>query len=386
MRKLAIVTSHPIQYNAPWFKLLAESNLVHLKVFYTWEQSRLSVKYDPGFGKEIKWDIPLLEGYEHVFVPNIAKDPGTHHFNGMINPSLNREIADWGPDAILVYGWSFRSHLKCLRYFHGKIPVLFRGDSTLLRERPGIKKWLRRLFLTWVYAHVDYALYVGTHNKNYFLKHGLREKQLIFAPHAIDNERFGEPAETLDKESASWRKELGYSPEDLVILFAAKLEPVKIPFFLLDLASAIKDDRIKFLLVGNGPLERELKAAASGDPRIKFLDFQNQKTMPLVYRIGDLYILPSKSETWGLAVNEAMACNRPVMVSENVGCAIDLVKEGINGFIFSAGDADRCATLLSPLANEKPLLAAMGRSSGELIRPYSFKHIVTAIEKLVMEL
>jgi len=386
LRKLAIVTSHPIQYNAPWFKLLADSNSVRIKVFYTWEQSKLDVKYDPGFGKEIKWDIPLLEGYDHVFVKNIAKDPGTHHFNGMINPTLNAEISAWGPDAILVFGWSFRSHLSCLRYFHKRVPILFRGDSTLLNEQPGAKKWLRRLFLKWVYTHVDFALFVGTHNKEYFLRHGLKEEQLIFVPHAIDNQRFGEPAADLDRQSALWRQELGYSPDDLVVLFAAKLEPVKIPFFILDLASAIKDQRIKFLFVGNGILEQELKTAAAGDPRIRFLDFQNQKAMPLVYRLGDIFILPSKSETWGLAVNEAMACNRPVIVSEKVGCAIDLVKEGQTGFVFSPGGTDRCAAVLAPLPDERQRLAGMGLSSGRLISSWSFEHIVTAIGSLMVKL
>ena len=83
-----------------------------------------------------------------------------------------------GPDFLMVIGWNFRSHLGSMRYFKGKIPVCFKGDSTLLDEKPGLKRKLRRIFLRWVYSKVDYALYVGKNNHDYFRIHGLRENQL----------------------------------------------------------------------------------------------------------------------------------------------------------------------------------------------------------------
>src|SRR5579875_1397644 len=199
MKKLAIIATHPVQYNAPWFRLLAQKTSLQIKVFYTWSQSSQGAKYDPGFGKTIEWDVPLLEGYEYVFVDNIAKDPGSHHFKGVNNPTIIKDIEQWQPDALLVIGWSYKSHLACMRYFKGRVPVLFRGDSTLLDEKPGIKRWMRRLFLTYVYSFVDHALYVGTNNKNYFLAHGLKERQLHFVPHAIDNNRFGNAAAYYEK-------------------------------------------------------------------------------------------------------------------------------------------------------------------------------------------
>ncbi len=137
--KLAIVTTHPIQYYAPLFKMLHERGVVQIKVFYTWSQSQQGSKFDPGFGKNIEWDIPLLAGYNYTFVDNISSRPGTHHFKGIVNPTLNDEIEQWKPDVLLVMGWSFHSHLKSIRYFYKKIPVLFRGDSTLLAEKWGAK-------------------------------------------------------------------------------------------------------------------------------------------------------------------------------------------------------------------------------------------------------
>ena len=120
MYKIAIVTSHPIQYNAPWFRLLAASGRIRPKVFYTWGEAGHGSKYDPDFKREIEWNIPLLEGYDYTFVKNIAKVPGSHHFKGLINPTLNDEIMQWQPDAVLVFGWNFHSHLRCLRFFHHK--------------------------------------------------------------------------------------------------------------------------------------------------------------------------------------------------------------------------------------------------------------------------
>ena len=130
-RKLVVITSHPIQYNAPLFRLLQERGNIQIKVLYTWSQSEQGRLYDPGFAKQREWDIPLFEGYNYEFAENIAKNPGSHHFWGIINPSLIKRIEAYNPDALLVYGWSFYSHLKVLLHFKGNIPVLFRGDSTL---------------------------------------------------------------------------------------------------------------------------------------------------------------------------------------------------------------------------------------------------------------
>jgi glycosyltransferase involved in cell wall biosynthesis len=333
-KKLAIISSHPIQYNAPLFAMLAKEDKIDLKVFYTWGVDSIKEKYDPDFKQVIQWDIPLLEGYQYQFLENTSKDPGSHHFKGIINPDLNQEIEKWGADIIWVWGWAFDSHLKALRYFKGKKEVWFRGDSTLLDEPQGFsfKKILRRVFLNWVYRHVDKAFYVGTHNKAYFIKHGLKEKQLVYAPHAIDNDRFADPTGAYIKQAIEWRKELGISENQKVILFAGKLETKKNPFFLIKLAKELPSNEFKFVFVGSGPLETDLKKQATEN--FIFLGFQNQKIMPIVYRLADVFVLPSTGpgETWGLAINEALACDIPVIASDKCGGAIDLIKSW-NGII-----------------------------------------------------
>jgi glycosyltransferase involved in cell wall biosynthesis len=394
MKKLAIVTSHPIQYNAPLFKLMAASDKIRIKVFYTWEQAGQGAKYDPDFGRHIEWDLPLLEGYEYSFVKNTAKDPGSHHFGGLVNPGLNLEIKEWAPDAVLVFGWSYHSHLRCIRYWHGKLPVLFRGDSTLLDEQRGIRQWMRRLFLRWVYGYVDYALYTGTNNKEYFSRHGLKKKQLVFAPHAVDNHRFANPEDLYRRRADELRAGLGIKEDDLVMLFAGKLETKKNPFFLLELAHRVDDPRLKLVIIGNGALEDSLKHSASGDQRIKFLPFQNQQQMPAVYRMGDIFVLPSQGpgETWGLGANEAMASGCALMLSEKVGGAVDLVaeaangtvEENVNGIIVKTDDWDKGAAWVRQFLDDRGKLERMKAASRRRVGLFSYQSIVTAVESIMI--
>jgi len=382
LKKLAIISTHPIQYNAPVFKLLAERKHIEVKVFYTWENSKDGV-FDKKFNRTIKWDIPLLEGYEYQFVKNTSKDQGTHHYKGMINPGLHSEIEMWNADAVLIFGWSFHSHFRAMRYFKGKIPVYFRGDSTLLDEVPGLKTLLRRIWLRFVYRFVDFALYVGTNNKNYYLKHGLDKKKLIFAPHAVENERFYNQGGNFDHRLKELRKELKIADDDIVVLFAGKFIPIKDPLILINAANKINNVKFKFIFAGNGELENEMKNLALKNKNIHFLPFQNQSNMPILYRLGDVFVLCSSSETWGLSVNEAMASERAVLCSDKAGCAVDLVKDNENGFIFKAGDLISLLDKLNKFAKDS--VHHFGQYSMKQIKEYSHEKICTAVEGLIID-
>lgn len=386
MEKLAIIITHPIQYNAPLFKMLTKRGVISIKVFYTWSQSKQGAKFDPGFGKNIQWDIPLLEGYDYTFVNNIATKPGTHHFRGIINPTLNAEVEKWQPDALLIIGWSFQSHLKCMRYFHNKIPILFRGDSTLLAERWGLKLLIRTFFLRWVYRHIDIALYVGTNNKLYFLRHRLKERQLIFAPHAVDNERFFDNDNIYSKKSLEWRYSLGIKNTDVVFLYAGKLEYKKNPSLLIRAFIQIQPPKIHLIILGNGPLEERLKNKYEGINNLHFIDFQNQSQMPVVYRLGDVFVLPSKGpiETWGLSVNEAMACSRAIIVSDRCGCGVDLIENGVNGFVFKRSDEKDLIKKMNLILTNNDELLKMGNNSLQIIKQWSFEKICDQIENAIL--
>jgi glycosyltransferase involved in cell wall biosynthesis len=384
MKKLAIVTTHPIQYHVPWLSRLAERNIA-IKVFYTYEQSRNGTIYDPGFGRNIQWDIPLLDGYEYEFVPNTARKPRLENFWGIVNPSLIEKIEAWEPEGLLVIGWNYQSHLKCMRHFYNKIPVYFRGDSVLLHEKNALHKLARRIFLSWVYRHVNYALYVGTNNKSYFLRHGLKVSQLIFSPQAIDINRFARPNTTNSNLAQRWKKELGIPEGNLSVVFAGKLIRVKNPGFVLELARLCDDLPVSFVVVGDGYLKPELMASAQEQSNVFFMGFQNQSVMPAVYRIGDVYLMPSLSETWGMGINEAMACGIPVMASEQVGCAADLVLENKTGITFQLEDLEKCRKFLEMLCNHRERLTEMGDCASTLIQFFSFSHIVDSVVRALGE-
>mgnify|MGYP000846258740 FL=1 len=384
MKKLAIITTHPIQYNAPWFKLLAESDVLDLKVFYTWSQTKISVK-DRVFGEEVKWDLPLLDGYNSEFVENVSKSPGSHHFFGIKCPELLPKIKTFKPDVILVFGWNFETHFKVMRYFKGKIPLWFRGDSTLLDEQPGLKTFLRRIVLKTVYKYIDFALFVGAANKAYYVKHGLNEDQLLYAPHAIDNNRFTDnDTHQYEIQASKKRIDLGYKPNDIVIVFAGKFENKKQPNFLINAVISANKNRkqqIKLLLVGNGPLKNQLKRKSLPFDFIKFLPFQNQTQMPIVYHVGDVFCLPSKGpgETWGLAVNEAMASSKMVLVSDKSGCSADIVRQHYNGYVFNANNEQELTHILTDLDLKKT--KAMGLNSSALISNFRFNKIIDIISQ-----
>lgn len=385
--KLAIVITHPIRYYVPLFRLMASRGIVSIRVFYTFGEALLQVKsYRPEQWVKNGDGLSPFDGYEYEFVENTAKEKTTKSFWGINNPSLIAQIEQWAPDAVLVTGWNFRSHIRVMRYFKGKLPVYFRGDSTLQQSHDAspLKRLFRSLALRWVYRHVDKAFYVGDNNKAYYLHAGMRENQLVFAGHAIDNQRFATQPGTA-AQALRLRAEPGLSDKDFVFLFAGKLQAQKDPILLFRafVASGIQDAHLVF--VGAGPLEKDLKQRAAIHGNIHFLPMQPQAMMPAVHRIGDVFILPSQSDTWGLAVNEAMACGNAVVVSSNTGCSPNLVQEGVNGHIIEPGNKEQLTRALLSLNNNRAKTHQMGQKSAEIIVPYNFENIALAIEQTLKQ-
>ena len=381
MLKLAIITSHPIQYYAPWFGYINQNTDLELKVFYLWDFG-VKETVDRAFEKSIKWDIPLLEGYDYEFVPNISKNPGTKTIGGLKNPSLLARVTKYNPNAVMLIGYNYASLYRFIFQWNTrKAPLIFRGDSHLLQCRKGWKENLRRKFISLVYSRFAYFLYVGKANYRYFTYHGVKAEQLIFAPHAIDNQRFLQAAHTAKIEAIKWKQELGIPANHQVILFAGKFYSVKCPFDLLEAYKQANLKEVSLLFVGGGELETELKQQASNHPNIFFAPFQNQQMMPRTYGIADLFILPSHSETWGLAINEAMCLSCPIIVSSPGGCGKDLVQEYQNGLIFEArniSDLTRCIKLA--FSNLKKL-KQWGEKSHEIIQNYSYKQATEGLKK-----
>jgi glycosyltransferase involved in cell wall biosynthesis len=208
---------------------------------------------------------------------------------------------------------------------------------------------------------------------------------LIFTPHAIDNRRF---TAVNDDELQERKKSLGIEADEIVFLFAGKLSEKKNPDILIKSFLAVANNRnsIKLIIAGSGELEESLKRQYAHETRVIFLGFQNQTAMPLLYKVADVFVLPSKGpgETWGLAINEAMACGRAVLVSNKCGCAADLVQEERNGYVFKSEDSEDLSSKISSMLDKNKLLA-MGRASFDIIQNWSYNEIIQAIQGLVGE-
>lgn len=387
-KKLAIVATHPVQYYAPVFRALSSSGSLDVRVFYTWSQTAFGQHADSGFGTPVRWDIPLLDGYAYQFVPNIANRPGTDHFLGLRNPMLIGIIERWGPDALLIYGWNSWTHLNVLRHFSRKVPILFRGDSTLLDQVSPLRALARRIVLRQVYRHVDVALAVGRNNREYFKWCGIPSKRIIFAPHSIDIERFSYDNAGYAVQARAWRQNMAITEDSTTILFAGKIQEKKDPLLLLSAFLQINQNA-HLIFVGAGQLETSLRDRAGNRRNIHFMPFQNQSLMPAVYRLGDLFVLPSRGpgETWGLALNEAMASGCPVAVSNKVGSAADLVDNGVNGWIFESGNLPALVEILSEAVSlGRGRLHEMGKIGRDIISHWSTEAAADAIGTGVLNL
>ncbi|RYZ97647.1 MAG: glycosyltransferase, partial [Sphingobacteriaceae bacterium] len=230
--------------------------------------------------------------------------------------------------------------------------------------------------------YVDHAFYVGQSNKAYFKKYGFKDTELTFAPHAIDNNRFSNNAGV---HLLDLRKSLHISEHDIIILYAGKFEAVKNIDLLLSAFIKLNLPGTHLLLAGNGVQEKELKQKASPFKNVHFTDFKNQTEMPALYHAADIYCLPSYSESWGLSVNEAMACGKAILASNKVGCAADLVQQDQNGVVFGSGSLPDLCNKLGGLVNKgKPTLTEMGILSKKIIESWNFENIAIAIENKLL--
>jgi glycosyltransferase involved in cell wall biosynthesis len=356
VRRLAVVLSHPTQYYSPWFRWIAQHTEIQLRVFYLWDFG-VTQQRDPQFGTTFQWDVDLLSGYDSEFVPNLSKNPGAESFFGFNNPDLTRRLKDWRPDAVLLFGYKWASHMRTILWAAIRgVPLIFRGDSHLLgRGNPSlhVRSALRILF-----SRFAAFLYVGEANREYFQAFGVSPNKLFFTPHSVDAGLFDPANEAHRSAAAKLRQELGLEPGCRVVLFAGKLVSAKQPVELLQAYSRLNMPGTALLFVGDGPEKDKLRAMAAefaekgSASRIFFIPFSNQSEIPSRYLASDLFVLPSRGmyETWGLAVNEAMLMGLPCVVSERVGCQRDLVLQGETGWVFNPED---------PAGLEKALSAAL---------------------------
>lgn len=334
--KLAILASHPIQYQAPIFRELAK--ITDLTVFFAHRDTPEDQSAE-GFGVAFRWDSDLESGYKNVYLKNRSRSPGFARFFGCNTPEIKRIIGQKRFDAVLVTGWNLYSYwqaiMACKR---NNTPILVRGDSHLYTKRNVFVKILEWFLYRSMLQIFDRCLYVGRKSKEYFQFYGVPEQRLYFSPHSVDNSWFRNEIKKLDKNKT--RLENGISTNGIVFAYVGKLVKNKRPGDVIDAVARIGMG-CEIVYVGAGNQESNLLTRAQLlGVKIHLLGFRNQREMPACYLLADILVVPSESETWGLVVNEAMACGLHVVASTAVGSAVDLVEAGVTGYTYPVGDIE----------------------------------------------
>jgi glycosyltransferase involved in cell wall biosynthesis len=384
--RVAYFVSHPIQYQAPLLRRIAQEPDIELTVFFSSDISVRGYK-DAGFGVHVHWDIPLLDGYKYEFLPRMRASD-TLGFAKPLNWGIFHRLRKGRFDVAWVFGYNRLVSLNAI--FAAKllgIPVILRAESNLHdHRRSATTLAAKRIYARFLRATISSVVPIGKSNQEYW-KHYLGEDfPMSPMPYAVDNNFFRRKALEAAPQRESYRRELGLEAGRPVILFASKLQTRKRCIDLVEafirLASSPETAPAAYLLiVGDGEERAHLEARAreSGLSGICFLGFRNQTELPRIYDLCDVFVLPSHNETWGLIVNEVMNAGRPIVVTEQVGCQPDLVHDGFNGFVYPAFDVDALSGCLRRLLDDPALRATMGENSLRVIQQYSFEENVAGL-------
>lgn len=384
--RLAYLASHPIQYQAPLLRLLARHPQISLQVFFC---SDLSVQgyTDKEFERYVQWDTPLLQGYEHEFLPAWGRRDRPSFFRPYVR-GIKNALRRGEFDFLWVHGWGHWSHLRAIVLAKRLgIKILLRGESNL-RLPPGgaVKRRLKRAFLKWLFGKVDGFLAIGKLNQEFYASCGINPDRIYPVPYAVDNEFFQQTAAAAADSRERLRADLKLENGRSVILYASKFTARKRPGDLLEAYRQLSPDGRQeplpyLLFIGDGelrePLER--RAAGLGWNSIRFLGFKNQSALPAYYDLCNVFVLPSDAEPWGLVVNEVMNTRRAPIVTDQVGCAPDLIEDGVTGFVVPVGDVDVLADRLRRMTGDVQLMEKMGQAAYERVSRWGFEQDVRGV-------
>jgi len=363
--RVLFVASHPVQYQAPLFRRMAEHPSVDVQVAYCTLRGA-EAGHDPEFGANIQWDVPLLDGYSWTHVPN--RGSGAESFFGLFNPGLWKLIRGGEYDAVVSYvGYVRASFWVALASAKlSKAAFIFGTDAVSLtpRDGPAWKSKVKRFLWPRLFRLADQVIAPSSGTRDLMLTLNVAPDHVTRIPYVVDNDWWIQKSAQVDRTAvrAGW----GAAPDTLAILFCAKLQPWKRPLDLLRAFARANLSNAILVFAGEGPLRSliESEAASLGvDSRVRFLGFLNQTQLPAVYTSADLLVLPSAYDAFGVVVNEAMSCGCAVAVSDRVGAGRDLVAPVCPELIYPCGDTDALAAILGRAHASRTWLASLAGAS-----------------------
>lgn len=359
--RVCIVVQYPIHYHLPLYRALARDPDIAFEVLFM-QSAWSSSGYEPDVGAVVDWGLPMLEGYDYEVFPNVSPRRDGDGFWKYVNPKLIRRVATGPWDTVYVHGHHHFTHIAVIATARlaGK-RVVIRTETNNLGYRPRRVRLIRGPAYRVLYRLAHVLLYIGEHNRRCYEDFGARPEQLVHAPYVVDNARFDAERARLAPRRGALKGAFGIAADKKVVLYCAKFIAKKQPLMLVDafLDAALGEDWV-LLMVGDGALRGacEARAAERGaGPRVVFAGFLDQNEVGRGYAVADVMVLPSAyQETWGLVVNEAMNFGCPVIVSDRVGCAPDLVA-GKCGIVFPHDRPDALVAALQRMAGDDALRA-----------------------------
>ena len=370
-----------MQYMCPIFQRMSQHPRLELVVAYCTMRGAEEA-YDSEFGTNVKWDIPLLEGYKWVHVPN--KGSGGESFWGLNNPGLWELVRDGKFDATLVFTGYRRASfwIAWLRAKLSRVGVLFGTDAASLEARDGssAKRAFKKIFWPVLYRLADQVIVPSSATKDLMLSLGLPQERVTLTPYSVDNEWWF--AKSAEVDRAKTRESWNVPADATVVLFCAKLQPWKRPMDLLRSFGEAQLENGFLVFAGTGPQREELEETARAlgiVDRVRFLGFMNQTQLPAVYAASDVMVLPSEYEPFAVVVNEAYCCGCPVVVSDRVGAGRDLVVPVDPNLIYRCGDVRGLAGILKELVNDPTRLRQLREGIQARMRVWSPDANVSAV-------
>lgn len=286
-----------------------------------------------------------------------------------------RALDELAPSVLVVNGWGHRESRASLCWARSRrCPTVLLSDS-VYENLP--RNWYKELYKKWVVRNCASAFVAGTPQARYAVRLGI-PKHKVFHPGScvIDNEYWRIESQKA-RENAMLLRSRYNLPDSYFLCVARFLDIKNLPFLVRAFAAYKRhtnDRETGLVLIGSGPDEDNIRAAIreSGLRNVLLPGFLQADVTPIYYALASCFVLPSaRFECWGLVVNEAMACGLPVLVSDQVGCAEDLVRYGENGYTFDPTDINALAQLMARVIGDDDKRARMGVESQRIIAGHS---------------
>lgn len=371
--RLAIVMHRATQFDGPLFAKLTSSKQMELKVYYTAPGENALEDIDPELGFRPDWGEAATAGYEYF-----TRSSGIHGFI-----SLLRNIVAGHPDLIIVSGYRpLLNVLIALYAWHRGMPIGLRSDTTLrhtMTQKASLKGKIKSLILKILFKFYATAHPVGTLARENLLHYGFAKDQMFVFPYAVNNEWFCTESGKYRAHQPELRRAIGIEEKAFVVLGILKFNEREDPITLvLGYNELLKKwhGLCHLLLVGDGPLRENIETLIR-DKEIANVTLKGYTPfgdLPKYYALADVFVHPGVGESWGVSVNESMACCLPVVCSDRIGSHIDLVREGKTGFVFKTKNAKSLAQCLANLASDSNLCKTMGNDARALVSNWGYNN------------